>query len=277
MDWSYGAFTPMNLLALLSAWRDWVAITFALILSLILMNSSEHPAAEVYRQGMSQAIAFLSEPLTIGPRTLELWSDNKRLRQDIIELTNEKDNWRDAMLENIRLRKLLGFRDRPEFTYLASEVIARDPLLTLSSLLLDKGRRDSVKAGQAVVTAEGIAGIIYRADRTQSVALLATDRNFAASARVERSRVDGIIRWAGGGMLEMTEVPRNLDIRVGDRVVTSGLGGVIPGGLPVGVVIRVMRNEGLFLKVIVEPYVEYSRLEEVFVLLPVANAGGGKR
>ncbi len=267
----------MNLLALLSAWRDWVVLTLALILSLILMNSSDHPAAEVYRQGMSQAIAFISEPLTIGPRVLELWSENRQLRQKVTELTAEQDNWRNAMLENIRLRKLLGFRDRPEFTYLASEVIARDPLLTLSSLLLDKGRRDSVRVGQAVVTAEGIAGIIYRADRTQSVALLATDRNFAASVRIERSRVDGIIRWAGGGSLEMTEVPRNLDVRTGDRVVTSGLGGVIPGGLPVGVVTRVMRNEGLFLKVLVEPYVEYSRLEEVFVLLPVRHARGPQR
>lgn len=265
----------MNLLALLSAWRDWVALTLALILSLIMMNSSAHPAADVYRMGVGHAVAFVSEPLTFIPETLELWGENRLLRSQVMELTSQEDQWRDALLENARLRKLLGFRDRPEFRYLACEVVARDPLMTFSSLLLDKGTRDEVQVGQPVVTAEGLAGLVHRTDKTQSVALLATDRNFAASARVERSRVDGIIRWAGGDQLELAEVPRNLDIREGDRVVTSGLGGVIPGGLPVGIVTSVKRNEGLFLKVTVQPYVKYARLEEVFVLLP-ANTGGGR-
>lgn len=263
----------MNLLALLSAWRDWVALTLALILSLVMMNSSDHPAADVYRMGVGHAIAFVSQPFTIVPQTLELWSENKKLRDNVMELTSREDQWRDAMLENARLRKLLGFRDRPEFHYLACEVVARDPLMTFSSLLLDKGTKDKVQVGQPVVTAEGLAGLVHRVDKTQSIALLATDRNFAASARVERSRVDGIIRWAGGDQLELTEVPRNLDIREGDRVVTSGLGGVIPGGLPVGVVTSVKRNEGLFLRVTVQPYVKYARLEEVFVLLPAKPEG----
>jgi rod shape-determining protein MreC len=262
----------MNLLALLTAWRDWVALTLALILSLIMMNSSDHPAADVFREGVGHAVAFVSKPITIVPQTLELWSENRNLRGEIMELASREDQWRDALLENVRLRKLLGFRDRPEFRYLASEVIARDPLMTLSSLLLDKGARDGVIVGQPVVTAEGIAGLVHRVNRTQSVALLATDRNFAASARIERSRVDGIVRWAGGGQLELTEVPRNLDVREGDRVVTSGLGGVIPGGLPVGVVRSVKRDASLFLTVIIDPYVEYSRLEEVFILLPAEES-----
>lgn len=258
----------MNLFALLEAFRDWVALTLALLISLVLMNSSDHPAADTFRGGVGQAVSWVTDPLTFFPRSVELWSENDRLRQQAMELAAERNQWRDAMLENVRLRKLLGFRDRPEFDYLASEVIARDPLITLSSLLLDKGRRDSVRVGQAVVTAEGLAGVVHRVDPARSVALLATDRNFAASARVERSRVDGIVRWAGGNVLELTEVPKNLDVKPGDRIVTSGLGGVIPGGLPVGVVTHVSRGEGLFLDVRIDPYVEFSRLEEVFILLP---------
>lgn len=258
----------MNLLAMLAALRDWVALILALLISLVLMNSSSHPAADTFRGGMGKTLSFVTAPLTIIPRSIELWGENAELRAKVVELSGEQNDWRDAMLENVRLRKLLGFRDRPEFTYLASEVIARDPTITLTSLLLDKGRRDSVKIGQAVVTADGLAGVIHRSDRSSSVALLGIDRNFAASARVERSRVDGIVRWAGGEALELTEVPRNLDVKEGDRVVTSGLGGVIPGGIPVGVVTRVERQEGLFLSVRIDPYVRFSRLEEVFILLP---------
>ena len=258
----------MNLLALLAALRDWVALTLALLISLVLMNSSNHPAADTFRGGLGKTVSFITAPLTIIPRSVQLWGENAELRAKVVDLSGQQNQWRDAILENVRLRKLLGFRDRPVFTYLASEVIARDPTITLSSLLLDKGERDSVKIGQAVITADGLAGIIHRVDRSTSIALLATDRNFAASARVERSRVDGIVRWAGGEALEMTEVPRNLDVQVGDRIVTSGLGGVIPGGIAVGVVTHVERADGLFLSVHIDPYVRFSRLEEVFVLLP---------
>ncbi len=266
----------MNFLALLAAMRDWVALILALLISLILMNSSEHPAADTYRLGMGKAVTFLSAPFTFIPRSLNIWNENEDLREEIIRLQSEQNSWRDAILENVRLRKLLGFHDRPEFDYLASEIIAKDPTITLSSLLLDKGKRDSVKIGCAIVTASGLAGMIHRSDRSSSVALLCLDRNFAASSRVERSRVDGIIRWAGGDMLKMTDVPKNLDVKAGDRIVTSGLGGVIPGGIPIGLVVSVKRTEGLFLNITVDPFVEFSRLEEVFVLLPKKQRGSGR-
>jgi len=269
----------MNILALLAALRDWVALVLALLISLVFMNSSQHRAAETFRQGMGRATSVISAPLTFIPRSVGIWQENASLRAEVIRLTNERNQWRDAVLENVRLRKLLGFHDKPEFHYLASEVIARDPSINLSSLLLDVGKRDSVKIGQAVVTAEGLAGVIHRADNSISVALMCTDRNFAASARVERSRIDGIVRWAGVETLELTEVPKNLDVKVGDRIVTSGLGGVIPGGIPVGIVTDVTRQEGLFLKVLIDPFVEFSRLEEVHILLPekLASSGGTTR
>jgi rod shape-determining protein MreC len=245
-----------------------VALTLALLISLALMNSSTHPAAETFRQGVGSIFSTLTAPFTYLPRTVTVWQENEELRQEVVQLRGQRDQWRDAMLENVRLRRLLGFRDRPEFIYLAAEVIARNPTLNLSSLLLDKGRRDSVRVGQAVVTADGLTGVVHRAGGGSAVALLATDRNFAASARIERSRVDGIVRWAGGEALKMTEVPKNLDVKPGDRVVTSGLGGIIPPGIPIGVVHTVQRGEGLFLDVGIHPFVEFSRLEEVFILVP---------
>ncbi len=262
----------MNPFSLLPAWKDWLALILSLLLSLLAMNTSDHPSATAFRQNVGQYLTFMTAPVTFFPRSLNIWRENAQLRADLIRLAQEEYRWRDALLENARLRKLLGFRDRPEFDYLAAEVIARDPSMTYSTLMLDKGARDSVRVGQAVVTAEGLAGMIHRVTPSTSLALLAVDRNFAASARVERSRVDGIVRWVGGDVLELSEVPRNLDVKVGDRVVTSGLGGVIPGGLPVGIVRHVEENDNLFLRILVEPYVKFNRLEEVFILLPRGTA-----
>ncbi len=263
----------MNILAWISALRDWIAWILCLLISLILMNTSSHPGAETIRRSFGQVVSLLTRPLAEIPKVIGVFGENARLRGEVVLLTGERNTWRDAMLENVRLRKLLGFRDRPEFAYLASQVIARDPAINLASLLLDKGKRDGVRVGHAVVTADGLAGVIFSAGSATSITQLATDRNFAASVRIERSRVDGILHWQAGGLLRLDHVPKNLDVKLGDRVVSSGLGGVIPAGIPVGIVADVKRRQdNLFLQIDVEPFVPIPRLEEVFVLIPVSES-----
>lgn len=262
----------MRILALLDHLRDWVALALSLVLALATMSASNHPSAANLRHALRKPLEWMASPVSGAIRATGLWTENADLRAEVLRLSMQQQQWRDARLENARLRKLLGFRDRPEFDYLAAEVIARDPSPTLSSLVLDKGTEDSVRIGQAVVTAEGLAGMVHHAGPTTSTVLLAVDRNFAVSARVERSRVDGMIRWAGGTDLQLTDVPRNLDVREGDRIVTSGLGGMVSSGIPVGLVVNVNREDPLFLDVAVKPFVSYHTLEEVFVLIPRAGA-----
>jgi len=258
----------MRLLVILDSLRDWAVLVLVLIISFVTMSASNHPMAETFRHSLGRPLELLASPISALIRASTLWKENADLRAEVIEMSMERNEWRDAMLENARLRRLLGFRDRPEFEYRAAEVVARDPNPSLSSLTLDKGTYDGVSVGQAVVISNGLVGVVHRAGPTSSTALLAADRNFAVSARVERSRVDGIVRWAGGSQLLLTEIPRNLDVKKGDRIVTSGLGKLIPAGIPVGVVEYVDRDDPLFLTVKVDPFVPYNRLEEVFVLIP---------
>ncbi len=241
----------------------------AVLLSLTMMYSSSYPAAEPFRVGIRFVLRFAAAPLMLVPRTLSLWSENATLRQEVIGLRMQEFEWRDAMLENIRLRKMLDFSENPRFDYLACEVVARDPSFNLSSVLLNKGSKYGVELGRAVVTVNGLAGVIHEVDPYNSIVQLALDRQFATSVRVERSRVDGIIRWRGTDHLLLDDVPKNLDVVVGDRIVTSGLGGMIPEGIPVGVVEEVgSEHSDIFLTVSVRPFVQFSRLEEVFVLTP---------
>lgn len=258
----------MRLFAILDSLRDWAVLVLVLIVSFVTMSSTDHPMANTIRHSLGRPLEILSSPVTAMIRATSLWKENAELRSELLSTSLERNQWRDAMLENTRLRRLLGFRDRPEFDYRAAEVIARDPNPSLSSLTLDIGTFDGIEVGQAVVVSNGLVGVIHRAGPSSSTALLVVDRNFAVSARVERSRVDGIVRWAGGNQLLLTEIPRNLDVKEGDRIVTSGLGRLIPGGIPIGVVDKVERDDPLFLTVRVEPFVSYARLEEVFVLIP---------
>ncbi|MDP8207414.1 MAG: rod shape-determining protein MreC [Candidatus Electryonea clarkiae] len=257
----------MNLLVLLTKLKDWLALALALILSVILMNSSSYPAAEKFRFGLGRFISFVTTPITLIPRTITVWGENAELRAEIIRYATDRNRWRDAALENIRLRKMIGFRTRTDFQYIAADVIARNPVLNMSSLQLNKGSEDSVKTGQAVITPEGLVGVIHYSDKSASIAQLATDPNFAASVRVERSRIDGIVRWYMGEMLLIDGISKNQDVKEGDRIVTSGLGGVIPEGIPVGLITGITSSRGdIFLEVHVDPYVSFGRLEELFVL-----------
>ncbi|MBZ0264440.1 rod shape-determining protein MreC [bacterium] len=242
----------------------------AIALSLVLMNSSEHKAADRFRDGLQAVISVVTAPVMLVPRTITVWNENKQLREEVIRLQGEADKWRDATLENQRLRKLLEFKQGTQYEYLATEVIARDPAPNLSALVLNKGEKDGVTTGLAAVTADGLAGVIFNTRKSASTVQLATDRSFAASARVERTRANGILRWHSGHILELDDVPKNLDVKEGDRIVTSGLGGVIPAGIPVGVVNYISKSSGqIFQNIRIKPFVKFASLEELFILVPI--------
>jgi rod shape-determining protein MreC len=133
------------------------------------------------------------------------------------------------------------------------------------------GRVDSVKKNMAVVTADGLVGKVFSVAGKLSNVQLLLDRNYRVSAMIQRSRTLGIIRIAGNNRLELAEIPKRSDIEVGDRVVTSGLSLTYPNGLDIGRVARIDNDEqGMFMKVLVEPAVDFSRLEEVFIIRQTA-------
>jgi len=118
-----------------------------------------------------------------------------------------------------------------------------------------------------VVAAQGVVGRIIKIGEHQARVLLVTDASSAVSALIQRTRTRGIVRGQGEAMI-MEFALRLEDVAVGDRVVTSGTGGVFPKGLPAGTVKRVEKGDfGLFQSVEIEPLVDFSRLEEVMVLL----------
>jgi rod shape-determining protein MreC len=123
-----------------------------------------------------------------------------------------------------------------------------------------------------VLSAEGVVGqLIKVADRSSRV-LLVTDNASAVAAVVQRSRARGVVRGAGRGRLTLEFSIREDDIKVGDQVVTSGIGGTFPKGLPIGEVTMVKKGEyGIFQIVEIRPAVMISRLEEVLVLLNKPN------
>jgi rod shape-determining protein MreC len=178
----------------------------------------------------------------------------------------EGDLTRVAEIEaaNRRLRRLLRFRRTLETPVVAARVISWDAGGD-RTVTLDKGERDGVVKGAAVIVPEGIVGHVFRTSAHSARVLLISDRNSGIDAVVQRSRVRGIVQGREDGC-ELKYIKRGADVEIGDSVVTSGLDKIFPKGVLIGDVVRVMRRErGLFQSIVVEPRVAFERLEEVLV------------
>jgi rod shape-determining protein MreC len=209
-------------------------------------------------------------------RTVAYWKslsnlreENAMLRHRMTELAIENQQLREFDYENKNLRKLVEFKKRQSLDLIPAEVIARDPNRLSESFVIDRGRDAHIEAGMPVVTAEGIVGKISDVSDGSSVVQTIYDRDFRVSCLELRSRVIGILRWKGGPDCSLDNVPVQAEVAVGDTVVSSGLGGVFPKGLLVGVIAGMKPdNTGLFHEIRVSPAADMSRVEEVFVVRP---------
>lgn len=199
---------------------------------------------------------------------VDLRQENRRLLEEVNRLRMENSRYREQLAEYPRLRALLGFRQRLNRPALAARVIGMDPSGWFKSVIIDKGRRDGVKTHMPVVNAEGVVGKIVSVAADYAKVLLLIDQNSAVDCLVQRSRDRGMVKGLSKQSCKLDYVLKSSQVRVGDLVVTSGLGGIFPKGLTVGRVTEIHDIPGaLFKEIEVRPAVDFSKLEEVLVVL----------
>ncbi|MCS7236510.1 MAG: rod shape-determining protein MreC [Armatimonadota bacterium] len=198
----------------------------------------------------------------------QLRAENARLRAQVEALRREVARLQEASVEAERLRRLLGFRAPAPYTTLAARVVSRDPSRWYTTLTVDRGSRDGVARGDPVVTAEGLVGRVFEVYPTAALVLLVTDPRSAVGVLVQSTRDAGVVEGTATERLRLRYLSRSSPLGEGDVLVTSGLGGVFPRGIRVGVVRKVERKVGaLFQEAEVEPATDLSRVEEVLVLV----------
>jgi rod shape-determining protein MreC len=197
-----------------------------------------------------------------------LAEENERLQKKVRELTLENLSLRGIQGENRRLRKLLDFKESAGRTLLPAQVVGRDTRQWYSSILIDKGTKDGIQPEMAVICEEGVVGKVIEAGPSLSTVLLIIDGRSRVGGIVERTREAGIVEGSSFNTCRLNYLPRRSETRPGDRVLSSGLGGVYPKGLSVGEVTGVNEGEyGLFSYADVLPGVNFARLEEVLVII----------
>ncbi|MCP4368335.1 MAG: rod shape-determining protein MreC [Deltaproteobacteria bacterium] len=194
--------------------------------------------------------------------------ENDNLKKKLSRIIEKNIQHNEVELSNQRLRNLLNFKEATTSKILAAEVISVDPSSWFKAVIIDKGSLDGVEKGLPVVIRQGIAGQVVNVSSRYSKVMLIIDRNSSVDALVQRTRARGIIKGEATGECLFKYVLRKDDVRVGDKIVASGLDGVFPKGLPIGDVKEVVRrNSGVFQEVRVVPYIDFEKLEEVLVIL----------
>lgn len=223
------------------------------------------------QHGLDRAILAVAETWAHYVYLVDTVERNRRLREENRTLRAALRRLDEISLENRRLRRLLDFKLEQQIQTLPAQIIAEDASSWFRTVMIDKGLRDGVTEGMPVVVAEGVVGRVVRAGPGQSRVLLVTDASSAMAALIQHNRARGICRGQGT-TLTFDFVLRQEEVKVGDRVVTSGMGGVFPKGLVIGHVTAFDRRDfGLFQGVEVTPAVDFSHLEEVLVLLREAE------
>jgi rod shape-determining protein MreC len=251
-----------------------VALPFLIFLSvmMIVLGKADIALFERARTQVADTLApvldTISEPLAAvarGVRRVEdhfgVYDQNQYLREENARLLQWQEVARRLERENVELRQLLNFMPQGIRGFITGRVIANSGGAFLRNVLIDVGGAEGVERGQAAITGEGIVGRVTEVGDRAARVLLITDLNSNIPVLLESSRERAVLAGDNSEMPRLVYLPAKSGVKPGDRVVTSGSGGIFPPGLPVGMVASV--DSGV---VRIEPYAELSRLEYVRIV-----------
>jgi len=199
--------------------------------------------------------------LNTEERSRYLLEQNKCLRQENILL-------REAAIANQRLRALLDFKEKAPLKLLAAEVVSVDTSLYFKTVFIDKGEKDGVRKDFAVINPSGVVGKVFKTSPSSSMVMLLIDQNFALDAIVQNTRTRAVVEGMGTSKCKLKYVLSSEPVSMGDLVVSSGLEGIFPKGMLIGEISLISGESGaIFQEIVVEPMVEFDKLEEVLVVL----------
>ncbi|UEM21925.1 rod shape-determining protein MreC [Skermanella mucosa] len=189
---------------------------------------------------------------------VNLRGENERLRQENAALLQWQQAAQRLDAENRSLRSLLNYKPELAASYITGRVVADPGGAFVRTVVVTAGRRDGVRPGQAAVSGRGLMGRVVQAGEWSSRVLLITDLNSRIPVVIEPSRQRAVMSGDNSGQPRLLYLPGDATPAVGDRVVTSGHGGMFPPGLPVGLIAEVAESA-----IRVQPFVDPGRVEHV--------------
>ncbi len=252
-----------------------------LVISLLVLfyNVKQPYEAGYFRKLVLEAVAPLLNVINNSVNEIDMvWKryiflvgleeENRRLKKESALPRSELLQYREGYLEGKRLQMLLKLKESVNYPTVAARVIATDQTTFIKTIMIDKGTADGLKNGFPVLADRGVVGRIIESSWHISRVLLIIDENSNIDASLQEGRTQGILQGAGSGLCSLKYIPKTETVKIGNVVISSGLSGVVPKGLLLGVVASADKNTGgLFQEIQVVPFVDFAKLEEVLVFL----------
>ncbi|MDI6783969.1 MAG: rod shape-determining protein MreC [bacterium] len=229
---------------------------------------------------LESAIAPLNKLVTNSVQTIQQEFDYlsrmKQLHRELNYAKKEKAilhqqiSWYTSDRQALtRLRKLLELREKLPYQTVSAEVIATSPSNYYFTITIDKGSSQGLKRNMVVLSTDGVIGRVLQVAAQSSKVLLISDQRSAVGAVIDRTRARGIIDGIGKGAGKLTLEQTDTDVKIGDTLVTSGLGGVFPKDLVLGTISKIERHprSGWITAILVTPAASVFRTEEVLVIV----------
>ena len=209
--------------------------------------------------------------------TTDLAKENQDLEDQLANLKSELADYDELQKENQRLSELLEYKQtQTNYQFKVAGIVAKDPGIWFETFTINVGSNDGVAVDMPVVTSDGVVGRIEEVGMNWSKVMTIIDGRSGISSNIERTRDVGTVRGRmesepSDPLLDMDFLPIDTDIKVGDNVLTSGMGGIYPKGLTIGQVVEV-GEQGNQKKVVVKSAVNFRNLEEIMVMTSTGEA-----
>jgi rod shape-determining protein MreC len=246
--------------------KEYIVLVTLVIISFVSLSLNQKPEVRNVRAIAFGSFAAVTSVVSDLINITKIKSENKQLREVNAELMLQVNRLREYGIQNEELKNLLKVKDSLNYPLIPAAIVSKSFSKIQGTITLNAGSKNGVKPGMPVINDQGLLGIVFNV--SDDYAMARTLRNFDLKITVkdERSRIDGIMKWNGENLV-IINVPKTYDVEPGDRIITSDLSSVISMPLPVGVVTGLSNiNTGIFNEVKVKPFVDFLRVENVFIL-----------
>jgi rod shape-determining protein MreC len=246
--------------------RKIFSLLLTTLLSLMMITASPVKQAATLRF-LSMTIFFpLQVVMSQTNKIRNIFSENRRLKKEVIRLSTSVAQLREQAVENWRLRGLLNLAGDYTYDLLPVRVIAQDPSPAQKSIVVSAGKKDSVAMWMPLMNERGVVGKVVQVMPRISLVQLLKDPSNRTSILFRRTRTPGILETENGNDF-FVRCRSHEPVEAGDTIVTSGLGGIYPHGLTIGTVKSINKiRDPLFKQVSVVTSVDFNHLEELFII-----------
>jgi rod shape-determining protein MreC len=247
-------------------YREYILLTFLLVISLSLLSSNDKPLAKHLKIFAIGNFSIFNE---ISTKVISIFHQDDsipQLKEENAKLMLELNRIRKTGAENTELRSMLSLNDTSKYPLIPARVVSKLITVSQGNFIINRGAKDEITKGMPVLNQNGLIGLISDVSENYSTIKTLFNSNLSIAITIQRTNVSGILTFDGANLI-IKNIPSTYDIQVGDRIETSEFSSIFPPSVPVGVVLKKETiNLGLLHRLTVQPLADIAGVNDLFVM-----------